>query len=434
MKRENWNSNTGFIMAAAGAAVGLGNLWKFPYLAGKMGGGIFVVIYLTFLILFGAPLLLSEMALGRHTGKSPVGAYESVQKGCGMIGAIGIFCAFVVLCFYSVVGGWVLKYLFGYILNQVPDFDTFSASVAEPLTFHILFAFLTFIIVIKGISGGIEKMSKLILPALFIILILLTVYAVSLPGAMEGIRFFLIPRTESLSQLPSIALTAMGQVFFSLSLGMGAIITYGSYLSKQSKLPFNAFVIPVLDTLVAFMSGILIMSAVFAFGLEPQGGEGLLFRTMPVVFSELPFGNFWGALFFLMVFFAAITSSISLLEVVVSFLMDTFHLKRFSATLLPTLLVFIIGAAAALSFGPLSHVRIAGQPIFGFLTMLADNYLMPASAFLLCIFVGFIWKKRLVIKEITNGGKIAFRFEKLFFIILRYIAPVIILLVFLSSF
>ncbi len=433
MKRENWNSNTGFIMAAAGAAVGLGNLWKFPYLAGKMGGGVFVLIYLAFLILFGAPLLLSEMALGRHTGKNPVGAYESVKKGFGFVGGIGVFCAFVVLCFYSVVGGWVLKYLFSYTAGNIPDFDVFSSSALDPVLYHILFSFLTFMIVIKGISGGIEKMSKWILPALFVILIILTVYAVSLPGAWEGIRFLLIPRIENIAELPVICITAMGQVFFSLSLGMGAIITYGSYLDRSSRLPFNAVVIPALDTIVALLSGILILSAVFAFDLEPQGGEGLLFRTMPVIFSQLPFGNFWGALFFIMVFFAAITSSISLLEVVVAFLMDTFKIKRLYAALIPTILVFIIGTFASLSFGVLGDILIAGHPIFTFLTILADNYLMPASAFLLCIFTGYIWKRRIVYKEITNGGRIPFRFEKFFFFIVRYAAPLIILIVFVSS-
>ena len=433
MKRESFNSNLGFVLASAGAAVGLGNLWKFPYLAGNLGGGLFVLIYFVFLIVFGAPLMLSEMALGRYTEKSPFGAFETLKKGCGAVGSIGVLCAFIVLCFYSVVGGWVIRYFFGYLFGIVPDFDTFSANALEPTVFHVLFALLTFFIVLKGISGGIEKISKLFLPALFVILCILAIYAASLPGAKEGIEFFLVPRISNLSDLPKICINAMGQVFFSLSLGMGAIITYGSYLSKSANLPKNAVVIPVLDTAVAFLSGILILSAVFAFGLEPQGGEGLLFRTMPAVFAYLPFSRFWGALFFLMVFFAAITSSVSLLEVVTSFLMDTFRLKRSVSALIPIVLVLFIGALASLSFGILKPYTIAGYPFFTFLTVLTDKYFMPASALLLCIFTGYVWDKRLLINEITNGHKKAFRFEKAFLFVLRYAAPVIILIVFFMS-
>lgn len=433
MKRESFSSNLGFVLASAGAAVGLGNLWKFPYLAGNLGGGLFVLIYFVFLIVFGAPLMLSEMALGRYTEKSPFGAFETLKKGWGAVGGIGVLCAFTVLCFYSVVGGWVIRYFFGYLFGSVPDFDAFSAKALEPAAFHVLFALLTFFIVLKGISGGIEKMSKLLLPALFVILCILAIYAASLPGAKEGIQFFLVPHFSDLSDLPKICITAMGQVFFSLSLGMGAIITYGSYLSKNADLPKNAVVIPVLDTAVAFLSGILILSAVFAFGLEPQGGEGLLFRTMPAVFANLPFGGFWGALFFLMVFFAAITSSVSLLEVVTSFLMDTFRLKRPAAALIPIILVLFIGALASLSFGILKPYTVAGYPIFTFLTVLTDKYFMPASALLLCIFTGYVWDKRLLINEITNGHKKTFRFEKALLFVLRYAAPVIILIVFFTS-
>lgn len=441
-KREHWNSNFGFIMASAGAAVGLGNLWKFPYLAGMNGGGLFLLAYLLLLGVLGIPILMAEMSVGRYTQQNAIGAYRVINKKWSFVGAIGILCGFIILSYYSVVGGWVLKYLSDFVFqivhtDPVSYFEEFVAQPVEPILWHLLFMVITVLVVMAGVTKGIEKISKILLPALFVLIIVLMIQALTLPGAEQGVRFFLYPdftMVQDFQHLSHLLLQAMGQVFFSLSLGMGTIITYGSYLKKESNIQKNASIIPALDTLVAVFAGLLILPAVFSFGYEPQAGPGLVFQTLPKIFQAMTFGNIFGLLFFLMVLFAAVTSSISLLEVVAAFLIDTFSLKRVTATVLPAIFMFLIGCIASLSFGPLKDISFFGMNFFDFLTFVSDKLLMPIGGFFMCIFVGHVWKVKNAVNEITNNGQLRFRGEKLFSVVIRYIAPAIILIVFISSF
>ncbi|MFZ2538789.1 MAG: sodium-dependent transporter [Oscillospiraceae bacterium] len=441
-KRGKFSSSVGFILAATGSAVGLGNLWKFPYVAGRSGGAVFVIIYIFFVFILGVPIMLGEMAIGRKTKLNPIGAYKAINKKYTVIGIIGVVCAFVILSYYSVIGGWVLKYITTYITGaQIVEpssyFNTFISSSFEPIIWHLAFMAATCFIVIKGISGGIEKCSKIMLPALFILIIVIVIRSVTLEGGMAGIKYFLVPDWSDIDTFPKLGkvlIAAMGQVFFSLSLGMGAMITYGSYLSKDSHMQKAAVVVPILDTLFAVLAGLAILPAVFAFGFEPSAGPGLLFETLPKVFSSMPFGVIFGLLFFVLVFFAAITSSVSLLEVVTSYLIDNLHIKRKTAAIVVSMLMAVIGVFAALSFGVFGDVKLFGSTIFDSMTFLTDKVLMPVGGMLMCIFVGYIWGIDNAAEEISNGGVLTFKWKALFSIIMKYIAPALIMIIFISSF
>lgn len=441
-KRGGFTSSMGFILAATGSAVGLGNLWKFPYLAGKNGGAIFLFIYLAFIFILGIPITLGEMAIGRNTKLNPIGAYQKLNKKYTFIGISGVACAFIILCYYSVIGGWVLKYIASYITNATMDdasayFQNFIQSSAEPVVWHLLFMAMTCLIVVGGVSQGIEKASKIMLPLLFFFIVVLAIRAIFLPGSAEGIKYFLIPNfaaINSFSDFANILLAAMGQVFFSLSLGMGAMITYGSYLQKGANLQKDSTIIASLDSLFAILAGFAILPAVFAFGYEPTAGPGLIFETLPKVFESMPFGGVFGFIFFVLVFFAAITSSVSLLEVVTSFCIDNFKMKRITASILLSVIMGVIGIFAALSFGPLSNVQLFGNTIFDVMSFISDKLLMPFGAFFMCIFIGHVWGVDAISDEITNQNTIAFKWRKLFGIIMKYIAPAIIFIIFITSF
>ncbi|MEG2221085.1 MAG: sodium-dependent transporter, partial [Cetobacterium sp.] len=341
-ERGNWGSSVGFVLAAAGSAIGLGNLWKFPYLAGKNGGGAFVIVYLSLVVILGFSLMLGEMAIGRRGKSDAYGSYNNIKKGWGFVGMMGILCCFVIYSYYVVIAGWIVKYI-GLFLSGGMDgdpveyFSTFISSGTTPIIYSVIMVVATALIVLKGVSGGIEKASKIMMPTLFIFMLIIVVRSVTLPNAMDGIKYFLKPDFSLIT--PKVIIAALGQVFFSLSLGMGAMITYGSYLSPETKLVKSAFCIPVLDTIIALLAGLAILPAVFSFGLEPTAGPGLIFITLPKVFSAMPFGNIFGVIFFVLVLFAALTSTISLLEVVVSFVVDQFKLDRKKATVLVSTLI-----------------------------------------------------------------------------------------------
>ncbi len=429
-------------MAATGSAIGLGNLWKFPYLAGRNGGALFLLLYLFFLILLGVPILMSEMALGRSTRKNAIDAYAAISPKWRFAGMLGVLCAFLILSYYSVVGGWVMKYISAFLTGGVGEdtagyFDSFVSRPAEPILWHFAFMVVCLVIVTGGISKGIERVSKLLLPALLLFIVILAVYGLTLDGAMEGVRFFLVPdfsAVHSVGDLGEIVLHAVGQVFFSLSLGMGTIITYGSYLGGDARLQKSAVAIPMLDTLVAVLAGFATLPAVFAFGFAPQGGPGLIFQTLPAVFQDMRFGVFFGLLFFLLVFFAAVTSGISLLEVVASYLIDHFHWKRFYAALLPAALMFVLGTFASLSFGPLAGLRFGSMNLFDFLSHVSDRLLLPLGGFFLCIFVGYIWGTDRAYDELSNHGALRFRMRRAYAAVLKYVAPAVILIIFVASF
>ncbi len=426
-------------MAAAGSAIGLGNLWKFPYMAGTNGGALFLIFYIIFLLLLGIPILLSEMAVGRFAGLNAADSCSKIKKGWGFVGGLGIFSAFTVLAAYSVVGGWVMKYILCSINGEGLDADFFAGYTSdskEQLLWTAAFIFISAFIVTQGVSKGIEKVSSVLLPVLFVFLVGIMIYSLTLPGAKEGVRYFIVPGRESLSlsEISSIAVNAMGQVFFSLSLGMGTLITYGSYLPKSAKLTSSTFTIVGLDTLIAVISGFTIIPAVFSLGLEVTGGPGLIFQTLPAVFAEIPAGRLVAALFFTLVLFAAITSSISLMEVIVSWLTAKTAISRYAASVITAAAVFIPGFIAVFSFGAPSEFSLFGMNFFDFLNFFADKVIMPIGGFFICILVGYIWGIKPASTEISNEGQLKFSFRKIYTASIKYISPVLIVMIFISSF
>lgn len=436
--RGSWSSRFGFLMAAVGSAVGLGNLWKFPYLAGENGGGAFVLVYIGLVILLGFTLMLAEMTIGRHANSDAFGSYDKIKKGWGFVGGIGILAGFLILSYYSVVGGWVMKYIVSSFTGVGADkagyFTNFIASPVEPLIYHLIFMGLTAIIVIRGISGGIEKASKFLMPALFILLMVTVIRSVTLDGAMEGIKYFIKPNFSEITL--KVVIAALGQVFFSLSLGMGIMVTYGSYLRKDEDMEKDAFIIPALDSLVAIMAGFAILPAVFALGFEPGQGPGLLFITLPAVFENMPVGALFSALFFILVFFAALSSSISLMEVTVAFGIDKMKWSRKTSVIIFTTLMFIIGIGASLSMGAWSDFLIPwidgnSYGIFDFLDVLTSYYLLPIGGLLGALFIGFIWGVPNAVKEIKIGSK--FVTEKLWSLLIKFVVPILVFLILLST-
>lgn len=438
--RGKFTSSIGFILAAAGSAIGLGNIWKFPYMAGENGGGLFLIFYILFTVIFGIPILLAEMSLGRASRLSPVGAFKSFNRRWSFVGWLSTLGSFVVLSYYSVVGGWVLKYIFSYAFNadfgndKLLYFNNFIKNPLEPALWHLVFIILTASIVLAGVTKGIEKASKIMLPVLFIFILIIAIRSLMLDGALEGLKFLFVPNlsdNSSKSIIKSIS-QAMSQSFFSLSLGLGATITYGSYLEKDSNMQKDAVLISVLDTSIAVLSGIAVLPAVFSFGLKPEIGPGLIFGILPSIFESMAFSNIIGIIFFISIFLAAITSSISLLEVVTSLLIDNFNVSRHKAAWLMTALVAIVGIFASLSMGELSWIRIAGFNLFDFLSYTVDKILMPITALFTCIFIGYIVGIDNISKEIRQGAN-GFKLQRLFGFIMKYVAPVLIFVIFIMD-
>ncbi len=434
--RGQWASSLGFIMAAAGSAVGLGNLWKFPYLAGQNGGGAFVIVYLLIVLFVGFTIMLGEMTIGRRTGLNAIGAYRMLNKKFTWVGIAGVLSGFLILGFYNVVGGWVIKYIVQFLMGGVKGdsavyFGGFISSAAEPLIYALLFAVATALIVWRGISGGIEKASKIMMPALFVMLIVIVIRSVTLPGAGAGLSYYLTPDFSKLT--PGTIVAALGQVFFSLSLGMGCMITYGSYLSKDENLEKDALIVPFMDTSVALLAGFAILPAVFAFGFEPGAGPGLMFITIPQVFAQMPAGTIFGILFFILVLFAAITSSISLLEVCVAYTIDEFKWSRTKSTWGLSIIIFILTGLSSLSMGPMSNFLIFGKNFFDLLDFLTSNILLPLGGLMMCIFIGWVWGVDKAAEEIKQGGKFAFKLAAFWGFLVKYVAPIAVGIVFLST-
>ncbi|SNT09398.1 neurotransmitter:Na+ symporter, NSS family [Anaerovirgula multivorans] len=438
--RDQWSSKVGFVLAAAGSAVGLGNLWRFPYTAGQNGGGAFVLVYFAILVLVGFTLMLAELIIGRHTQLNAVGAYRKIRENWGWVGGIGVLASFLILSFYSVIGGWVLNYIVKSLTGAftVPNVDMadmfvgFITNPTEPILYHAIFAFLTLGIVMGGISGGIEKYSKILMPSLFVMMFLIMIRSVTLPGASEGIKFFLAPDFSKING--QVMLAALGQVFFSLSLGMGVIITYGSYLSKDENIPQNSLIIPLVDTGVALLAGLAILPAVFALGFSPDQGPSLLFITLPAVFAEMPLGSFFALLFFILVLFAALTSSISLLEASVSYVVDEYHWNRKKTSLTLGLIAFTLGIPSSLAQGVWSHIRpFRDLDILDSIDFVASNVMLPLSGLLLCLFIGWVWGIDNALKEATNNGKISFKLAPFWAFLIKWVAPIAILVVFIQG-
>ena len=414
--KNQWASRLGFIMATAGAAIGLGNLWKFPYLMGRNGGFPFLIAYLFFIVILGLPVMMTEMSLGRKTRHDPVQSYAYIDPHAKIVG---------------IFGGWIIKYIISYgtTLAAPADFTMFISS-NEPVIWHFVFMAITTAICFFGISG-IEKASKFMMPLLFVLLIVIIVRSVTLPGASEGLRFIFSPEGSG-SSLGSVS-AALGQVFYSLSLCMGITITYGSYLSEKENIPKSCLSVAGLDTAIAILAGIAIFPAVFSFQLEPKQGPGLIFGTLPMVFSEIKGGPIFAFLFFALVFFAAVTSAIALLEVPVSFAIDTLRWSRRKATVIIGSAIFLVGIPSALSFGVLGDITILKYSVFDFFGIITDNILLPMGGLTMCYYVGWKWHPEYLISEIERDG-VPFKLKKLWIIAIRYITPILVGIVTLTGF
>ena len=438
-KRSSFSGKLGFVLSAAGSAVGLGNIWRFPYLAAKYGGGIFLLVYILLAVTFGFALMSAEIAIGRKTGLSAIGAYKKLNKKFSFIGYLGAIVPVIILPYYSVIGGWVMKYLVSFLgtnhLQTASDgyFETFISLPFEPIFWFMLFIVITTLVVVFGVEKGIEKVSKVMMPVLVALSIAIAIYSITMPGAIDGVKYYLLPDFSKFSI--TTVLAAMGQLFYSMSLAMGIMITYGSYMKKDVNLESSVSQIELFDTGIAFIAGLMIIPAVFTFsGGSPEAlgkGPGLMFVTLPKVFESMTGGQFIGIAFFVMVLFAALTSSISLMETVVSIVCDKFKVKRLWSCLIVFSSSILIGLPSALGYGVLSGVKIIGMQFLDFFDFASNSVLMPIVALLTSIFVGYIIKPKAVIQEIELSG--SFKKKKLFIFVIKYLAPVCIVLILISS-
>ncbi|MCR3956454.1 MAG: sodium-dependent transporter [Gudongella sp.] len=434
-QRENWGSRIGFIMAAAGSAVGLGNIWRFPYLAGENGGSAFILIYLGFVLVIGLSIMISEFAVGRRTELAAVGAYKKINKNWTFAGVLGVLSAFFIMGFYPVVGGWALAYVLKSVTGLLADaaaigdtFGAFITSSIEPVIWMLIFLAMNIVIVAKGIAGGIEKAGKVLMPTLFVLLILIAARSVTLPGAGAGLDFLFKPDFSVVTGATFLA--ALGQAFFSLSLGMGCMITYGSYLNKSENLPQNALIVSVLDTGVALLAGIAIFPALFAFGMEPAVGAGLVFVVVPQIFAAMGgIGTLFSAIFFIALTVAALTSSVSLLEVVVAYLIDQRGWERKKSVYTAGGIMTVTGILSSLSMGLMSGFTILGVGIFDFFDILTDKIFLAIGGLLLAVFVGWFMDKQELEDELTNGGTIKFGLFNIWYNLVKYVIPVAIAIV-----
>ncbi len=440
--RDSFGSMFGVIAAAAGSAVGLGNIWKFPYIAGIYGGAAFLFVYLAFIVAIGLPVMLSELIIGRKSQRNAFGAFKVLAPGTPWkyIGILGVSAAFLILSFYGVVAGWSVQYIILSVQdgfsNKSPEeistlFTTLIESPVKPVILQLVFMLATGAIVIIGIKKGIEKYTKILMPLLVVILIVLCVKSLSLEGAKAGLLFLFKPDFSKLTG--DGILSALGHAFFTLSLGMGTLITYGSYIRKDNNLVRTVINVTVADTVIAILAGIAIFPAVFAFGIEPSQGPGLIFITLPNVFHQMPGGFIFSILFFILLTVAAITSSISILEVVVAYFKEEFKMGRKSATVLATILISVLGVLCSLSMGVLSPVTFFGLNIFDLMDWISANLLLPIGGLFIAVFVGWILGRKKVQEEVANGGKLSGMLLSAFMFLVKFIAPIAIAIVLMNK-
>ena len=439
-KRSSFSGKLGFVLAAAGSAVGLGNIWRFPYLAAKYGGGTFLFIYLILAVTFGFTLMTAEIAIGRKTGLSAISAFTTLDKRFKFLGILASAVPIIIFPYYSVIGGWVVKYFFVFVTGSghaaAGDsyFTDFIGGTFEPIGWFFLFIAVTAVIVGFGVEQGIEKVSKFMMPILVLLTLFVALYGLTIDGAMDGLSYYLKPHMADVSAKTILA--AMGQLFYSMSLAMGIMITYGSYMKKENHLESSVRQIEIFDTGVAFLAGLMIIPAVFAFSggdsSALQAGPGLMFITLPKVFGNMKFGNVVGTVFFLLVFFAALTSAISLMETIVSILRDKLGWTRKGTCVFVTILALVMGVPSSLGFGPLSFISWMGMSVLDIMDFVSNSVLMPIVAFFTCIFIGFVIKPSTIADEVkvTDG---TFKGEKLFAVMIKWIAPIFLVLILLSS-
>lgn len=444
-KSEGFTGKIGFVLAAAGSAVGLGNIWRFPYLAAKYGGGVFLIVYLILAVTFGFSLMLTEIAIGRKTGKSVIGAYKSIDKRFSFLGPIASFVPFIITPYYCVIGGWVLKYLVTFVsgmgIEATSDeyFGGFISSNASPTVFFIIYVALTALVVFLGVEKGIEKISKLLMPVLIVLTVGIAVYTITVPGAMEGVKYYLLPNFEGFTavKLLKTVVAAMGQMFYSMSIAMGIMVTYGSYMRKQDPLESSVRNIEIFDTLVAFLAGLIIVPGVFAFSggdaAALNAGPSLMFVTLPKVFASMKGGQIVGAAFFILVALAALTSSISLFETMVSIIMEKFNLTRIKAGIIGIFFLILLGMTSVLGYGAWSNVTIFGYQFLDFYDFISNNIVMPIVALITCILIGWFAKTKFVEDEVLCGEE-NFKSKKMYKVMILVVCPICMIAILITPF
>jgi NSS family neurotransmitter:Na+ symporter len=440
-KNSKFSSRLGYVLAVAGSAVGLGNIWRFPYLAAKYGGGIFLLVYLILTVSFGYVLIVSETALGRMTQKSPIGAFKSFGQGIWykIGGWINAIIPILIVPYYSVIGGWVIKYFVEYIKGNVNTlaqdnyFNNFISDSFNVEFWFIIFALFAFITILGGVKNGIERSSKIMMPILVVLAIMVVIYSVTRPGAIEGVKYFLIPNFEDFSIMTIVA--AMGQMFYSLSIAMGILYTYGSYLEKDVDIEKSTKQVELFDTAIAILAGLMVIPAVFAFSTEAaeslQAGPSLMFITLPKVFASMGAGTIAGILFFLLVFFAALTSAISLLETSVSSLSQQFHISRNKAIVIMAFVMLAFGTTSCLGYGVWDFISIFGMAFLDFYDFLTNSIMMPIAALATCILIIKVVGFQRIIDEVKISSP--FKREKMYVFFMKYLASFFLIIILLSS-
>lgn len=441
-KRDGFGSKLGIIAAAAGSAIGLGNIYRFPCELGENGGAAFLLMYLGIVLFLGIPVMLSELVIGRHTLSNAVGAFKKLapKSFWPFVGYMGVLCGLLIFAFYSTVSGWTLEYIVKAVTNSFhgkdlaaieQDFNTFHESGWRNVLWQAIFIFLTGFVVFRGVQNGIEKFSKILMPLLLVILVVLGIRSVTLPGAKEGLAFLFKPDFSKITGKEVIS--AMGQVFFSLSMGMGVLITYGSYVKKSDNLTTTALSVTLSDTLVAVLAGIVIFPAAFSFGIKPTAGMGLVFNTIPMIFNQMTGGYVFCIIFFVLLAIAALTSTISLLEVVVAYITEELHINRQKATIIACAVTVLMGAFASLSLMKDSPLVIAGRTVFDGLDFISSNIMLPIGGLLIVVFVGWRFGKKKFFAEVSNEGMLKAPLKTFIYFIIKYLAPLAIALVFVSG-
>ncbi len=450
---SSFGSKIGFILAAAGSAVGLGNIWRFPYLAAKYGGGIFLLIYLLLAVTFGFTLMLTEIAIGRKTGKSVIGAYKEINKKFSPLCWIAAAVPALILPYYCVIGGWVMKYMTVFMTGAGADaanksfgtdpagesigmFSDFISHTAQPMVFFVIYVLLNAVVVILGVEKGIENVSKFLMPVLLLIIIGITIYTMTLDGTGQGVKYYLLPDLDgmTLEKLLKTIAAAAGQLFYSMSIAMGILVTYGSYMRKEDSLESSVRQIEIFDTVVAVLAGMIIVPAVYAFSSgDVNAGPGLMFITMPKVFDQMPAGQFIGAAFFILVLLAALTSSISLMETVTSVIMEKTGMDRFKSCMTVVILSLVLGSLSVLGYSSWSDVTIFDMQILDFFDFITNNIMMPIVALLTCILIGWVVKTKYIEDEVLYGEKV-FRSKMLYRAMIKYVCPVFMVIILVTPF
>ena len=451
-KRGGFGSKIGFILAAAGSAVGLGNIWRFPYLAAKYGGGIFLLVYLIFAVTFGFTLMITEIAIGRKTGKSVIGAYKDVNKHFAPLGWIAAAVPALILPYYCVIGGWVMKYMVEFLSvhghriatetygdSNLSFFENFISHPLQPTIFFVIYVIINASVVMLGVQKGIESLSKFLMPVLLILIFGISIYTLTLDGALEGLKYYVLPNFKGFTfeQLLKTIVGAMGQLFYSMSLAMGIMITYGSYMRKEDALEQSVRQIEIFDTFVAFLAGLIIVPSVFVFsgGNTDQlnAGPSLMFKTLPAVFDSMPAGDIIGGAFFILVTLAALTSSISLMETVTAVVMEKFRLNRVASCFVVIGITLVLGMLSVLGYSSWSEVKLLGMQFLDFFDFITNNVMMPILAFFTCILIGYVAKTSYVEDEVLHGQD-RFSAKHLFRIMIKFVCPVCMIIILLTPF